>query len=114
MAVGERFVSRHTSAALAEKRMYDAAGACGLVADPSRGIALSPRSARPADPRTGLIVSHQGWDTTQAVSGCGGGSSWDRTPRWTTLMWRKTISSGPLPCTGLQLAGLVLYPEPTE
>jgi len=38
--VGERFVSRHTSAALAEKRMYDAAGACGLVADPSRGIAL--------------------------------------------------------------------------
>ena len=47
------------SAALAEKRMYDAAGACGLVADPSRGIALSPRSARPADPRTGLVVSHQ-------------------------------------------------------
>jgi hypothetical protein len=29
-----------TSAALAEKRMYDVAGACGLVADPSRGIAL--------------------------------------------------------------------------
>ena len=84
--MGERFVSRHTSAALAEKRMYDAAGACGLVADPSRGIALSPRSARPADPRTGLIVSHQRWDTTQAVSGCGGGSSWDRTPRWTTLI----------------------------
>ena len=38
----------------------------------------------------------------------------DRT-RWTTLMWRKTISPGPLPRIGsLQLAGLVLYPEPTE
>jgi hypothetical protein len=38
----------------------------------------------------------------------------DRTPRWTTLMWRKTISPGPLPCTGSsQLAGLVQYPEPT-
>jgi hypothetical protein len=61
------------------------------------------------------IVSHQGWDMTQAVSGCGGGSSRDRTPRWTTLMWRKTISPGPLPCTGSsQLVGLVLYPEPTE
>ena len=70
---------------------------------------------RPADPPTGLIVSHQGWDPTQAVSGCAGGSSRDRTPRWTTLMWRKTISPGPLPCTGSsQLAGLVLYPEPTE
>src|SRR6516225_627116 len=52
---------------------------------------------RPADPRTGLIVSHQGWDMTQAVSGCGGGGLRDRTPRWTTLMWRKTISPGPLP-----------------
>jgi hypothetical protein len=39
----------------------------------------------------------------------------DRTPRWTTLMWRKTISPGPLPCIGSwQLTGLVLYPEPTE
>ena len=38
---------------------------------------------------------------TQAVSGCGGGSSRDRTPRWTTLMWRKTISPAPLPCIGL-------------
>ena len=32
---------------------------------------------------------------TQAVSGCGGGSSRDRTPRWTTLMWRKTIARTP-------------------
>ena len=39
----------------------------------------------------------------------------DRTPRWTTLMWRKTMSPGPLPRIGSsQLAGLVLYPEPTE
>jgi hypothetical protein len=30
---------------------------------------------RPADPPTGLIVSHQRWDMTQAVSGCGGGGS---------------------------------------
>jgi hypothetical protein len=30
----------------------------------------------------------------------------DRTPRWTTLMWRKTISPGPLPCIGSsQLVG---------
>ena len=76
---------------------------------------LSPRSARPADPPTDLSVSHQGWDMTKAASGCGGGSSRDRTPRWTTLMWRKTISPGPLPCTGSsQLVGLVLYPEPTD
>jgi Protein of unknown function (DUF3102) len=48
-------------------------------------------------------------------SGGSRGSSRDRTPRWTTLMWRKTISPGPLPCTGSsQLAGLVQYPEPTE
>jgi hypothetical protein len=79
------FHSLRDYGALAEKRMYDAAGACGLVADPSREIALSPRSARPADPRTGLIVSHQRWDTTQAVSGCGGGSSWD-------VRWRSGVS----------------------
>jgi hypothetical protein len=42
---------------------------------------------------------------TQAVSGCGGGSSRDRTPRWTTLMWRKTISPGPLP---MPSSGLVV------
>jgi hypothetical protein len=36
-------------------------------------------------------------------------------PGWTTLMWRKTISPGPLPCIGSsQLVELVLYLEPTE
>jgi hypothetical protein len=57
----------------------------------SRDRSQSPRSGRPADPRTGLIVSHQGWGMTQAVQ------LWwrQRTPRWTTLMWWKTISPGP-------------------
>jgi hypothetical protein len=31
----------------------------------------------PGDPQLGRA---------EAVSGCGGGSSWDRTPRWTTLI----------------------------
>jgi hypothetical protein len=57
-------------------------------------------AARPADPPTSHLPA--------VVAR-------DRTPRWTTLMWRKTISPGPLPRIGSsQLAGLVLYPEPTE
>ena len=55
-----------------------------------------------------LIQLVQGTEQ-QPVPGCGGGSSRDRRPLWTTLMWRKTISPGPLPCTGSsQLVGLIL------
>ena len=59
--MGERFVSRHTFVSLAEKRMYEAprrlrTGRRSQSSDHS----LSPPSARPADPPTGLIVSHQG------------------------------------------------------
>src|SRR4029077_17305962 len=62
-----------------DSRVIDKAIGCGHLPRPastqSRDRSQSPRSGRPADPRTCLIVSHQGWDMTQAVSSCGGEAS---------------------------------------
>ena len=120
-AVGRSWVSVFSPAtppaALVEKRMYEAPRRLwtGLRLRSEGSLSVASISS---NPRTGLIVSHQGWDMTQEVSGYGAGSSWDRTPPWQRSCGRLSrqnhyhisdIVSGRISSGGLLT---VPYPEP--
>ena len=79
----------------------------------SRDRSLSPPSARPADPPTGLIVSHQGWDMTQAFPAVVAAAHGIGRHAGQRSCGGRLSRQDPTMCRIIAVGRIVLYPEPT-